>query len=194
MLAIYVAVRTAGMPAGYTGALLAFRASAVTMSLTRMKIAIPRIGSTIRRLAIPAILIAAGCTTRPAFFHNPDPALRKEQWQFAADARTRHYEADAPRAGNANGGVEIDYAVRRLNLVNSSSHDWVNVEIWVDKKYVIMVPRVLAEAQRAELLDFNTIFDHDGRPLPPDINTTQITTVEMYRDGKMYDLPIHLAD
>lgn len=140
------------------------------------------------------VLLLAGCTTRPAYFPNADPALRKDQWQFAADARTRHYEANAPRGGMADGGVEIDYAVRRLNLVNSSPTDWTNVEIWVDKKYVIFVPRVLAHAQRAELLDFNTIFDQGGRPLPPDISTTPINTVEMFRDGKMYDLMVRLAD
>jgi hypothetical protein len=140
------------------------------------------------------VLLAGGCTTRPAFFRNSDPALRKEQWEFAADARTRHYEADAPRGGPADGGAEVDYSVRRINVVNSSAADWVNVEIWVDHRYVIMVPRVLAHAQRAELLDFNSIFDHDGHYLPADINTTPINSIELFRDGKMYDMTVRLAD
>lgn len=144
--------------------------------------------------ALALLLAAAGCTTRPAFFPNADPALRKKQSDFAADAATRHYEASAPRGGEADGGVEVDYAVRRLNLVNSSSQDWHNVEIWVDHKYVIFVPEVLAKAQRAELLNFNSIYDSRGYYLPADINTTPINSVEMFRDGKMYDLSIRLAD
>jgi hypothetical protein len=138
--------------------------------------------------------VICGCTTRPSFISNADPALRKSKSEFAADAAKRHYESDASRAGNANGGAEIDYGVHHLSLVNSSSQDWNNVEIWVNQKYVIMIPKIPADAARAEVVGFDLIFDPQGESFPMDSAKTPITSVEMYTDGKMYTLMTQLAD
>src|SRR3954470_17628991 len=95
-----------------------------------------------------------GCTQRPPFMPNSDPALHKNASQFAADAAHRKYEADAPKAGEANGRVEIDYGLHRVHIVNSSTEDWNDVEIWINQKYVIALPKILANASRAEMIDF----------------------------------------
>jgi hypothetical protein len=148
--------------------------------------------------AVAAIFCAMmpGCTSRPSFVRsaNADPALRKSNAEFAADAAHRQYEANANRAGAANGGVEIDYGFHYLSLVNSSSQDWNNVEIWVNQKYVIMIPKISADAARAEIVSFDMIYDSHGASFPTDSQKTPITSVEMYSDGKMFTLMTQLAD
>ena len=155
--------------------------------------------STVRRLravlpSVAGLLLLVGCTTRPAFLPNPDPSLKKPNAEFKADAADRHYEASAPRAGDADGAVEIDYAVRRLSLIDSSATDWDNVELWVNHQYVILVPHVQANAARAELLNFNSIFDTQGNALPADATASPIRSVELFMGGKMYHLNTQLAD
>jgi hypothetical protein len=134
------------------------------------------------------IALLSACTTRPTFFSNADPALRKTNAQFAADAAKRSYETSAPSAGTANGGAEVDYGIHRLSIVNSSSEDWKDVEIWVNKKYVIFIPVVPAQAAHVEMLDFKSIYDQFGNSFPLDSSVTPIETVEVYKDGKMYSL------
>jgi hypothetical protein len=136
-----------------------------------------------------------GCTTRPPFLTNADPALRKSAATFAADAAHRSYEADAPNGGHAQGTNEVDYGIDRLTIVNTSNDDWNDVEIWLNKKYVIMVPQIPAHAARAEMISFKTIYDQNGNYFPLDSSVTPIDTIEMYRDGKMYSLgPVKLPD
>jgi hypothetical protein len=144
-----------------------------------------------RSLILSMVALLCGvtaCTTRPTFLSNADPALRKTSAQFSADAAHRNYEADAPKGGLANGGAEVDYGIHRLSIVNSSSEDWKDVEIWLNKKYVILVPVVPAQAAHVEMLEFKTIYDQNGNSFPLDSAVTPIETVEMYKDGKMYSL------
>jgi hypothetical protein len=140
------------------------------------------------------VLAGAGCTTRPPFFPNPDPSMHKTAAQFAADAAHRHYESDAPKAGFADGRVEVDYGIHELKIANSSSQDWDNVEIWLNQKYVVFVPRVPANAASAELIIFQNIYDQDGDYFPLDSSQTPINSIEMFKDGKMYTLNMQLAD
>ncbi len=145
--------------------------------------------------AISCVMICS-CTSRPSFVRsaNADPALRKSNAEFAADASHRQYGANVPHAGYANGGCEIDYGFHYLSVVNSSSQDWNNVEIWVNKQYVIMIPKIAANAARAEIVSFDMIYDSKGASFPTDSAKTPITSVEMYTDGKMFTLMTQLAD
>jgi hypothetical protein len=138
--------------------------------------------------------VMSGCTTRPSFIRNADPDLRKSKGEFAADAAKRQYESTAPRAGSANGGAVIDYGIHQITLVNSSSQDWNNVEIWLNHQYVILIPKIPADAARAEIVNFNTIFIPKGASFPTDSGTNPITSVEMYKDGSMFTLMTQLAD
>src|ERR1700722_20295450 len=125
-----------------------------------------------------ALIAFEGCTTRPPFLTNADPALRKSNAEFAADAAKRSYEADAPKGGNANEGTEVDYGIHRLSVVSCSSEDWNNVEIWLNKRYVVLIPQVPAHAARAEMLSFESFYDQNGNYFPLDSSVAPIETVE----------------
>jgi hypothetical protein len=141
-----------------------------------------------------AIFTLIGCTTRPPFMTNADPALRQSSAQFAADAAHRVYETSAMQAGPANGRAEIDYGIRRLSIVNSSNEDWTNVEIWLNKQYVVLLPKVQANAAQMEEISLDYIFDQHGKYFPENSEENPINSVEMFKDGKMYTLGLQLAD
>ncbi len=135
----------------------------------------------------------AGCTNRPTLFPNSDPDLRKTSTQFAADSAKRFpYKSDAPRAGKAAANAEVDYGYNCLNVVNCSKEDWKNVELWVNQKYVVFVPNMVHGKQVS--IPFTMIFDDAGNYLPAANLKTRITRLEAYMDGKMYEIPVQLAD
>lgn len=140
-----------------------------------------------RTLLALLVALVVGCTQRPPFMENADPALRKSSAQFAADSAKRRYQADAPRAGEATGRVEVDYGLHRINIVNSSPDDWNDVEIWVNQKYVVFVPRIRGKAAEAEIINFQSFYDQDGNYFPI-LNSQEVATVEMLKDGKMHSL------
>lgn len=153
-----------------------------------------------RRLVCVAALAAgaalAGCSGRASILPNPDPALRKTSTQFAADAaKCFPYKPDAPRGGDAAARAEVDYNLRAIHLTNLSGEEWHNVEVWVDGKYVVAilrVPKSTAAKPSYENLNFQLIFDDKGNHYPT--FGTHIKKIEIYRDGKMYDVALHLAD
>ena len=137
----------------------------------------------------------AGCNT-PTIFPNSDPNLRKTSTQFAAEAAKHHpYKADAPRAGEAAGRAEVDYNLGQVRLVNLSDTDWHDMELWVNQKYEVTVPYVAKTnpgKPTFELLVFRLLFDDKGNHFPT--YGAHVDKVEIYRDGKMYDVPLRLAD
>src|ERR1700722_20961280 len=147
-------------------------------------------------VAVGLFLFASGCTSRPSFVRsaNADPARRKSNAEFAQDASLPQYESNASPAGAANGGAVIDYGFHYLSLVNSSNQDWINVEIWVNQKYVIMIPKISANAAQAEIVSFDMIYDSHGASFPTDSAKTPITSVEVFDSGKMFSLMTQLAD
>ena len=137
---------------------------------------------------------AVGCrdADRPtSLIPNSDPALRKTKREFSADALKRHpYHADAPRGGKAHGGATVDYELNTLQLANFTSEDWRNVEVWVNGQWVVFVPLIPAKAATAKTIDFTMLYDPMARPFTAE-NTTQETMVrkvDIYKDGKMYEL------
>jgi hypothetical protein len=147
---------------------------------------------------VTALAIGAGCAGRPALIPNKDSALRKTSAQFASDAAKRNYEAEAPRGGEAVGRAEVDYTLKEVRVANLSPEDWENVEVWVNQKYVVHLP-VLPHQQKGEgyrHLNFQLLYDNEGNYFPVSLISSKmrIERVEVYRDGKMYDVPVHLAD
>jgi hypothetical protein len=53
---------------------------------------------------------------------------------------------------------------------------------------VIALPKIPGNASRVETVDFQSIFDEHGTHLPNDGQETPVTTIEMFKDGKMYSL------
>jgi len=138
------------------------------------------------------VATAVGCAGRPAIYSS-DKALRKTSAEFAADAAKRQpYKADAPRGGEIAGRAQVGYMADVLEVANLSDADWDDVEIWVNKKYVVWVPKIAKG--NLERLTFQMIFDDAGHSFPTDNSTVRVKNVEIYKDGKMYDMKTQLAD
>jgi hypothetical protein len=147
-------------------------------------------------LLIAAVaLYVSGCISdaKPSLLPNPDPALNKTSAQFAADAAKRHpYKPDVPRGGEAVARAQVGYWINRLEVINLSDQDWKDVEVWVNQKYVVFLPKM--EKKLLKRLPFEMLFDEAGAYFPKDNNKVMMNKVELYKDGKMYDLPLQLAD
>ncbi|HEY7086669.1 MAG TPA: hypothetical protein VH518_01190 [Tepidisphaeraceae bacterium] len=146
-----------------------------------------------RSSSLVLIGLLAGCAGRASILPNPDPDLRKNSSQLAADAAKRQpYKADAPRGGQASGRAQVGYWADRLEVANLSDGDWNDVEVWVNQKYVCHVPKI--EKGKLVVLFFQMIFDDAGNSFPTDNSKTRVDLVELYKDGKMYDMKTQLAD
>jgi hypothetical protein len=138
-----------------------------------------------------------GCQDRTSFIPNSDPALRKTKSEFARDAMQRQpYHADAPRGGKLNGRASADYGDDNLLIANLSAEDWTKVEVWVNQQYVVFVPKIEGHAASAKTIDFTMMYDRMGRPFPSENKSPEsmVHKVEIYRDGKMYELSTVAAD
>lgn len=143
------------------------------------------------------LLSMAGCQDRTSLIPNSDPSLRKTKSEFARDALQRHpYHADAIHAGRIAGAATVDYSDDHLQIANLTKEDWMDVEIWVNQQYVVFVPKIEGKAAVAKTIDFTMLYDQMGRPFPSENKTpdTQIRKVEIYHDGKLYDLAAVPAD
>ena len=140
----------------------------------------------------------AGCDGRPSIIPNKDSALRQTSAKFAADAAKRTYEADAPRAGEALARAEVDYTLKEVRLGNLSPDDWANIEVWVNQKYVVYLPMLpkFNKGDGFRHLNFQMLYDNQGEHIPATLfsTKTRIEKVEICREGKMYDVPVRLAD
>ena len=145
------------------------------------------------------LVLLSGCESGPAaaLFPNADPALRKSPTEFAADASRRQpYKADLPRGGVAPARASIDYAADTIQIVNLSDEDWNDVEVWVNKLYVVNVSRLDKGAPAVRTIRFEMLFDGTGKTFPTNNldPRDQVHSVEILRDGKMYDVRLSLAD
>jgi len=50
------------------------------------------------------------------------------------------------------------------------------------------------EKGKLEVLPFQMIFDDGGNSFPTDNSKIRVESVELYKDGKMYDVTTKLAD
>jgi hypothetical protein len=140
-------------------------------------------------------LIIIGCAGRAELLPNSDPALRKTSAQFAADAAKRFpYKADAPKGGDAKGRCQVGYSLNVLEITNLSEEDWNDVEIWVNRAYVVHLPVLKAHAGRVTSIPFQAIYNDQGQSFPTDNRKVLVDKVEAYYGGKMYNVPKQLAD
>lgn len=139
--------------------------------------------------------LLAGCEGRPGLLPNSDPALNKTSTQFAADAARRFpYPSALPHPGTADGRAEVDVMLTRLQILNSSDEDWKDIEIWVNQSYVCHVPNIPKGKQRVETVGFEMLFNVNGDFFTTSGGKNPVTLIEMRRNGKVYQLPIVLAD
>ena len=150
------------------------------------------------KLGLAAAVALVGCAGRPALIPNKDSSLRKTSTEFAADAAKRTYEADAPRGGEAAARAETDYTLKEIRLANLSPEDWSNVEVWVNQKYVVSLASLPHQDKSAGYrhLNFQMLYDNQGQYFPVSFlnSKVRVEKVEIFRDGKMFDVPVKLAD
>ena len=138
-------------------------------------------------------VLLVGCAGRPQIIPNSDPALRKTSAQFAADAAKRHpYKSDAPRGGQAQARAQVGYSLDVVEIANNSAEDWNDVEVWVNHDYVVYLPKM--EHGKLKSIPFQMLFNGEGKSFPTDNSKVLVNTVEIYRDGKMWDVPKQQAD
>jgi hypothetical protein len=147
-----------------------------------------------RTLSICLVLLALiGCSKRAWIIPPSDPSLRKTAAQFKADAAKRHpYKVDAPRGGEAVSRAEVDYASNKISLANLSKDGWDDVEIWVNNGYVVHLPKM--EPGKLKVINFAMLFDASGKTFPENNKKTLVEKVEVLHGGKIYDVPVKLAD
>ncbi len=134
--------------------------------------------------------VLAGCS-QPTMFANPDPALRKTVPQLREDAATRFpYRFDAPRAVEPKARALVGYDLRRVEVLNFSGEDWSDVEVWVNREYVCHVPKM--EDRKLKEIHYPMLYNELGQSLP--FNKTVVTSVEIYRNGTMYQIACRPVD
>lgn len=141
----------------------------------------------------------AGCAGRPSLIPNSDPTLQKTATEFAADAAKRHpYKADAERGGQALARGEVDYVADKVRLVNLSDVEWTNVEVWINGSHVVFLQHM--EPKTTKAVDFQMFYDEKGQWFPTSNGSffkrepISITRIELYRDGKLYDVKVTSAE
>ncbi len=144
-------------------------------------------------LAALSLSVVVGCAGRPELIPNSDKNLRHTSAEFAADSAKRFpYKLDAPRAGEAQARAQVGYGMNVVEMTNLSGEDWENVEVWVNQQYVVFLPKV--EPRRLKRMPFQMLFNENGQSFPTDNMKVRVAKLEVYRDGKMYDVPTQLAD
>jgi len=145
-------------------------------------------------ILVGAVLAIAGCgeSKWASSLPQQDPALRKTKVQFAADAATRTYPADAPHKMTNDLRAQVEYGVKWLDIANLTDQEWDDVDVWLNQRYVIHVPKI--PAKHLERLWFRGMYDQQGHSFPTDKLPTLVQKLEVFKDGVLYDLPVHLAD
>jgi hypothetical protein len=139
--------------------------------------------------------LLGGCAGRPSLLPNSDPNLRRTSAQFAADAAKRHpFKADAPSGGDALANAQYDLTFATVQILNYSDDDWNDVEVWVNKKYVVFIPLIEKGKSLVKTIPFQMLYDDSGNYFWTDGGKNPIQTVDIYRNGKMYSVPVKMAD
>jgi hypothetical protein len=142
------------------------------------------LGCCLIALTLTALLCGCASDGKPAILPNEDKNLNKTSAEFAADAAKRNYEADAPQGGAATARAEYELMDRYFNIINLSDTNWTDVEVWVNHAYVVFLPQMQKNVDKR--LDFGMFFDRQGHHFDTNGGKNPITSLEVYRDGKMY--------
>jgi hypothetical protein len=139
-------------------------------------------------------LMVVGCSNRPTVLQNSDPALAKKSIaELSSDAVKRFpYPADAEKGGRAMARAQVGYWMNVIELVNQSKEDWNDVTVWVNRAYVINIPKM--QPGRLVRLPFKMLYNDQGQHFPEDNKKVLVQQVELYQNGKLYEVPLQLAD
>ena len=138
--------------------------------------------------------VLSGCTGRVSLLPNSDKTLRRTPAQFASESAKRTYRLDLPDGGTAEARAQVAYDNNFVQVLNLSDQDWSDIEVWVNHKYVVHVPRIEAGQKRVTTLNFMMLYDDQGNPFPSDNRKQLIDSLEIVKDGTKYNVPLALAD
>jgi len=148
---------------------------------------------TLAALMLTGLTMATGCTDSPTILPSSDFDLRRTNAQFAADAAKRSYPQAAAPAGQAPAQADVDYGwTNRIQMINLSDQDWKDVELWVNQTYVVHLPTWYKKQMRT--IPFSMFYDRSANTFPTNNNKVRIEKLEIVRDGKVYSVPMKLAD
>lgn len=143
----------------------------------------------VARPLICCLVAVAGCKNA-TMFPSTDGTLNKPAAEFAADAQSRFpYPSSLANAGPIRGLAEVGYDANVINLANYSGEPWADVELWVNRSYVLHLSGV--ETNKAKLLPFKLFYDASGQHLPE--QGVYVTTLELKRDGVLYTVPTQIG-
>jgi hypothetical protein len=155
----------------------------------------PKLITSLFATAAASLLLSglAGCAGRTEWLDNDDPALRKKPAEFAATAASlQPFKADLPPGGEAAARAQVDYGWDVLQVVNLSGVEWTDVQVWVNREYVVLLPKM--EPNVLKRINFRMIYNGTGQNFPTNNMKTQINQLEIVRDGKLYSVPLRLRD
>lgn len=139
------------------------------------------------------MLIGAGCTDSPTIIPSSDRDLQRSNAQFAADAAKRTYPTTAADGGKALAQADVDYGwTNRIQMINLSDEDWIDADLWVNQTYVVHLPKWYKKQMKT--ITFSMLFDRDGNTFPTNNTKVRVEKLEVVRDGKIYSVPLKLAD
>jgi hypothetical protein len=153
-----------------------------TLTLTRAKWAVA--------LSLGASVL--GCEGSVSLLPDADPALRKPPAVFSADAAKRQYEADAPKVQDSQSRAQYALILREIDLANISNKDWSNVEVWINGQYVVYCPSFDKKSDKC--LYFTMFYDQSGHHFDTQNGQNPVKSLEVYRDGVLYQVTDHVAD
>ena len=144
-------------------------------------------------VSVVGLSLLVGCQGRGALIPPSDPDLKKTAAEFAADSAKRTYPSSAERGGDLQALASIDYGVfNRIEMMNLSGEEIDDIEVWINEKYVFHATKW--PARTLKKINFATLYDRDGRPFPIDNQKVRISKIEALKDGKLYNVPMKLAE
>ena len=150
------------------------------------------IGRIVLCAALLVLFLALSGCSKP-LLPTSDPDLKKNYMELASDAAKRAYPSGAPRGGEAVARANIDHGMmNQIKVINLSDQDWSDVDLWANERYVIHLSHWTKGQLRK--IGFKQLFDTSGKSFPIDNKSARIEKVEIFHDGKLYEVTTALAD
>jgi hypothetical protein len=141
-------------------------------------------------LSVVAGSMVLGCQDNAVLIRSSDASLNKSAITFASQAKEHFpYPADAQRGSRIDARAEIGYMWNVVNILNFSDQDWENVELWVNKSYVLPLEKM--EAGKTKRISFKMIYNENGEYFP--LGGTMIKELEIRKNGILYTVPTQIG-
>lgn len=135
----------------------------------------------------------AGCRSGyTTVLPNKVESLNRKPAEFAADAAKRTFPEDLPTARTQQFRAETQYTFDTLDLVNLTGGPLNDVEVWVNRKYVVFLPTL--PDREIVTIPFVTIYDDAGHHFPLNNSQVQVQSVHVLTDGELLEVPTDIAD